>query len=335
MFDTKLLFFFSALGVFNVFVLAIYMLLRKTLQHLILALFIIAVGCRVGVSCFYFFDAHLSPFFIQIGLLSNVISGLLLYVFLGISNNQILKKDVPLLVSLPVGLFLLSIFYPFSQHFYVWDWTIRFYLHGILTLLVLASYYRFFIVVRGTRKTTLLLHHLLLFSFTMVCSAFIVSLFTTYVLGPVLFSVIFYGTILIFVGSKKEVKLFKKEKYANRKIIVADATDLIERIETYLYETKSFKNPNLKVKELANAINVPEHRLSQLLNDNLGVGFSNYINHFRIEEAKKLLISENRLTIEAIGNEAGFNSKTSFFTTFKSKMFCTPNTYRKQNLVQD
>ncbi len=302
---------------------------------MVLALFFVAVGFRVGVSCFYFFDSQLSPVFIQTGLLANVISGLFLYSFIGIMNNQILKRDVPLLVLLPIALLLLSIFYPFSSHFYVWDWTIRFYLHGILTLLVLASYYRFY-AIKGTHdKNIRFFMGLLLISFTLVCLAFIVSLFTTYILGPVLFSVIFYGALLIFMRSKKGIGLFKKEKYANRKIIDTDATDLIDRIETYLHKTKSYKNPNLKVKELANAVAIPEHQLSQLLNDNLGVGFSHYINNFRVEEAKQLLISEKRLTIEAIGNEAGFNSKASFFTTFKAKVFCTPNTYRKQNLVQD
>mgnify|MGYP001797330743 CR=1 FL=1 len=110
---------------------------------------------------------------------------------------------------------------------------------------------------------------------------------------------------------------------------------MLEQLNSFLIVTGLFKNPNLILRDLATELNIPEHQLSQLVNDNLKLGFSNYINNYRVEEAKKMLLVNNKITIEAIGYEAGFNSKASFFTTFKARTGTTPNQFRKQKLVQD
>ncbi len=94
-------------------------------------------------------------------------------------------------------------------------------------------------------------------------------------------------------------------------------------------EEKQFKNPDLKLQDVAKQLQISTHSLSQYLNDNLGKSFSVFVNEYRIEAAKELLITKKEFTIEAIGYECGFNSKSTFFTTFKSVTKTTPAAYKK------
>jgi AraC-like DNA-binding protein len=68
-----------------------------------------------------------------------------------------------------------------------------------------------------------------------------------------------------------------------------------------------------------------------LLNDNLGKSFALFINEYRIEEAKHLLKENNSFTLEAIGFEAGFSSKSTFYATFKKVTGQTPSEFKKQH----
>jgi len=72
--------------------------------------------------------------------------------------------------------------------------------------------------------------------------------------------------------------------------------------------------------------------LSKLMNTHSGSNFSDYINKYRVEEAKKLLgdNSFSAYTIVAIGLECGFNSKSTFYSAFKKFTGVTPTAFRKE-----
>jgi YesN/AraC family two-component response regulator len=91
-----------------------------------------------------------------------------------------------------------------------------------------------------------------------------------------------------------------------------------------------YQNPDIKLKDLADKLNVSTHFLSQLLNDNLGQSFAQYINTLRVEESKDLIKNNHHFTLEAIGFEAGFSSKSSFYSTFKKITGVTPAMYKRQ-----
>ena len=93
-------------------------------------------------------------------------------------------------------------------------------------------------------------------------------------------------------------------------------------------EKELYKNSNLKLSDLAETLKLSSHHLSQLLNDNEGKNFARYVNEFRIVEAQRMITSNSKLTLEAIGYECGFNSKSTFFTTFKAITGKTPSEYK-------
>jgi AraC-like DNA-binding protein len=156
--------------------------------------------------------------------------------------------------------------------------------------------------------------------------------YSYFIVGSIVFSVLFYAFFLFFIIKKKQRALIfvGEQKYAAKKIDNSTAQELVEKLEILMQLKKLYLNPNLKSSDVSVALNISTHQFSQLLNDNLKKSFSVYINHYRIEEAKQLIKSNSKYTLEAIGNESGFNSKSTFYTTFKRIVGVTPSTYKEQ-----
>jgi AraC-like DNA-binding protein len=93
-----------------------------------------------------------------------------------------------------------------------------------------------------------------------------------------------------------------------------------------------YKEPTLTVSDLAGALSVTPHNLSQVINTQFGKNFYDFVNTYRVEEAKRRLVNpkDTHLTILAIAEESGFNSKSSFNTFFRKHAGMTPSEYRKR-----
>lgn len=121
-------------------------------------------------------------------------------------------------------------------------------------------------------------------------------------------------------------------KYGSKKLSESEATVIQSRLEKLMTEKSLFKNPDLKLGDLASELMIPQHQLSQLLNDNLGKGFTGFVNEYRIKEACKLLLAGDNPKIEAIGFEVGFNSRSTFFAAFKKLKGTTPSLFQQQHI---
>src|SRR5690606_23818040 len=102
-------------------------------------------------------------------------------------------------------------------------------------------------------------------------------------------------------------------------------------LSTFMNEKKPFLEFNLTLSDLASKVQIKERHLSQFINTFYQTSFQDYINGFRIAEAKKL-IEENKnsgKTILEIVYESGFNSKSAFNFAFKKHTKTTPTLYKK------
>ncbi|WP_291145481.1 helix-turn-helix domain-containing protein [Flavobacterium sp. UBA7680] len=95
---------------------------------------------------------------------------------------------------------------------------------------------------------------------------------------------------------------------------------------------KPYLDFELNLVKLAASMNISTHILSYVINNGFGENFYQFINRYRIEEAKKLMANSemDRLSLLGIGFSVGFNSKTVFNTTFKKVTGQTPSEYKKQ-----
>ena len=152
----------------------------------------------------------------------------------------------------------------------------------------------------------------------------------SYILGAIMYSFILYISLFMVINKRK---LEETDKYQNKKIAEKDALPVINRLENALNAGNLYRDPELKLNNLAQKLNIPPYQLSQVLNDNLGKSFSTFINEYRINEAAERIIREPHIKIEEIGYEVGFNSKSAFFTAFKKIKNTTPLKYR-ESLVQ-
>ena len=100
----------------------------------------------------------------------------------------------------------------------------------------------------------------------------------------------------------------------------------------YMETEKPYLNQKLMINQLARSINTNNKYLSYVINKDFNQNFVTFINSYRIEEAKLYLQSAEfeNFKIEAIGNMAGFKSKSSFNTAFKSFTGKTPSAFRKK-----
>lgn len=101
---------------------------------------------------------------------------------------------------------------------------------------------------------------------------------------------------------------------------------------SFMEKERPFTNPHLQLSELAKQLNYPSRKLSNLINEVGNLNFNQFINQFRVEAAKKLLLDPEmrHLNLLGIAYQVGFNSKTSFYTTFKQAVGQTPNQFKKQ-----
>lgn len=118
-----------------------------------------------------------------------------------------------------------------------------------------------------------------------------------------------------------------------RKAPTEDDARLAERVVRLMEDEAIYIEPNLRLADLAARLGQPEHRVSHAIV--AGLGFANVnrlINHHRIERARQLLASDNRLSILQIAFACGFASLGPFNRAFKAATGLTPRAWRAQEM---
>lgn len=120
-------------------------------------------------------------------------------------------------------------------------------------------------------------------------------------------------------------------KYEKSSLKAEDAEMYARKLRSYMEEEKPFLNNELRLQDLSESINIPAHHLSQVINHNLNTTFFDYINKYRVEQAKKLIETEASIkSLLGIAFESGFNNKTSFVNAFKKHEGVTPSAFKRQ-----
>lgn len=127
----------------------------------------------------------------------------------------------------------------------------------------------------------------------------------------------------------------EKQRYENSSLQEEQKEKYLEKLLNYVELEKPYITPDLTLAELATQVNISPSYLSQIINEKLKVNFLDFINGHRVKAAQALLIDSklSHYTILSIAYEAGFNSKSTFYSAFKKVVGMTPSAYRKQTVV--
>ncbi len=106
--------------------------------------------------------------------------------------------------------------------------------------------------------------------------------------------------------------------------------ELLQEIFDWIKQQKMYLNPELKLEDVSKKFDISKGYLSQLISSESATNFNEYLNTLRVEEAKKMLLDPqyNKYTVLAIGLESGFNSKSSFYASFKKHTGLTPQKFK-------
>ncbi|PSG90202.1 helix-turn-helix domain-containing protein [Aurantibacter aestuarii] len=134
----------------------------------------------------------------------------------------------------------------------------------------------------------------------------------------------------------RQVRIQKSKKAKSIKMIPQEGKEAYKNVIGLILNEKLHLDPKMSLKKIALKLDLSEGYISQLINKNSDSNFNDFLNTLRVKDAKRMLknVAYNNYTLESIGLEAGFNSKTSFYAVFKKHVKKTPLQYKKdvQNL---
>ena len=109
---------------------------------------------------------------------------------------------------------------------------------------------------------------------------------------------------------------------------------LLNSLEQLFESEKIYRNSKLTINDVAGKLKTNRTRLSEVINSHCQKNFSEYVNHYRIQDAKRIFKAQNENnapnhTIEQIAEEVGFGSPAPFYRAFKQAAGVTTSEYKK------
>lgn len=152
--------------------------------------------------------------------------------------------------------------------------------------------------------------------------------------------ILYYGIFkLQIIAQKDEIhqyivsnkKITTQTKSNAKPLKDKNVSDMLAQLYKLMEEEELYKNPLLSRSDLAAQLETSEGYLSQIINQEINKSVTQFVNEYRIKTAQNLLQDPmfNKYSVEAIGLEAGFKSKSAFYNAFKNSLDMSPGAYRK------
>lgn len=293
------------------------------------------------------------PFVYCIYLMATASIGPSLFLYLKAQKNKTYKfKIIDLLHYLIVLVILIGYVIFIKNHDPFWDP-----LH--FGLLIQLSIYLILTTTIFIKLINQKLHNILAFSkyeivwFSVLFISFIMiwfvpmnhelEIFTSYIFNYYSFklqaeflTVLLYFILISEMYYNRIEKIHSKNlKYSKSRLSEAETMQLLEKIHQYMIQDNHFKETSLSLPKIAKDLNISPNMMSQLINEQLKQNFCDYLNNYRIDEAKKMLIDKKKqnFTIASIAYDCGFNSLSAFNNAFKKFTKLKPSQFKSINKI--
>lgn len=146
-----------------------------------------------------------------------------------------------------------------------------------------------------------------------------------------------FGALLVYAMSFsviknssffKQIPITEDKKYKSSSLSIEERDRLANVIEEIMAAQKPYLTSDFNLPALAQASRSSVHSISQVINEKFEKTFFEWLAEYRINEAKVILKKSPHLKIEEVAEQVGYNSKSSFNTTFKKITGLTPSEYR-------
>ena len=126
--------------------------------------------------------------------------------------------------------------------------------------------------------------------------------------------------------------IVRRPRYRTSGLTVDDKNNIAQKVQRYVCREEVYKNPNLRIREVADALKLSPHHISQSLNESLTKSFFDLVNEQRlIAVVSALERSEfDNYTITGVALEYGFGSPSSFHRIFKKHYKKTPRQFMNE-----
>ncbi len=137
-------------------------------------------------------------------------------------------------------------------------------------------------------------------------------------------------TIIASLCSQKIKDLRKNTRKSFTK-----ANQYFKKLESLMQFKKLYRNPSLSLVSTANDLGISACYLSSMINSLLNKSFIDFVNEYRIADVKHNLNASEfaHYTVLSVGLEAGFNSKSAFYSAFKKHTGLTPSEYKNNYCI--
>jgi len=341
----QLLFLLSTVGVINGVLMSSYFLFvvkPKEKHNYFLGALLMMLSIRIGKSVvfYFYYDTPLMELYIHIGLGACILIGPFLYFY----YKSFLQPEKKTYWIYHVGLwfFIYTIFscsFPFFENRDLWSPYVLDIIYTQWFVYIIAAGIQLRNKVglfpqRGQKWKSKRTWTLSIFwGISFIWASYAFCGYASYMLGAVSFTFILYlliSLLLMNTNDRVNILFTDLQKYGGRSISKENEKYILDKMRKAFQENEVYLDPEFKLKNLATLIDTNPHDLSQVINRSLNKNFSQVINEYRIEKAQVLIQENDQFTLEAIGNDCGYKSKSTFYTAFKKITGKTPAQFKKQ-----
>jgi len=342
MLTSYLLFFFAGLGTFNGVALSVYLLCRRpaTPAHRWLAALVLMLSLRTGKSILFYFWPDISKLVLQVGLTACFFIGICLIGFVRAwrdPEGRQSRNDALVAVGLAVLATALGFIWPYADNVQPWAGPVWASIQVSWLICLLAATALFKGVGKQTSATEPILPRrqvaAVIAGVALIWLAYATAGMTSYIVGALSFSLVLYLSISVALARRRVPTV--NERYRDRKIDQAEADASLRALHALMADEAAYRDASLTLAKLAKRLNMPQARLSQLLNDNHKTAFKPYLAQVRIEAAKQVLRTQATASMEHVAEACGFLSASTFHSCFKKVEGTTPGAWRQAQVNLD
>jgi AraC-like DNA-binding protein len=134
----------------------------------------------------------------------------------------------------------------------------------------------------------------------------------------------------LFDGSVDVLDPLKTSLLTSNKSSIPIDDETINKIKDEMDEGAYYLNQDLTIHDFAREIQIPARTISTCINQSVEQNFNVWVNNYRVEKAMAMLkeVAYNHLSIEGVGSEAGFKSRSAMYAAFKKKTGQSPGAFR-------